>query len=98
MIKLSKKMAAASEWLWVRKETTPAHWAFGGFCAALSALFFPAGWLAMGAFGVWEHWNDKCEGTHQGFRDWWEAFLLFIIGLAVLVILQFCDKFTITWY
>lgn len=98
MDKLSTKLKALGQWLWLRKKTTPAHWGVGALCAALSALFFPAGWLLLGVFAGDEIWNDKCEGTREGNHDWWEAFLVFCIGLVVLVILQFCGKISIKWY
>lgn len=98
MSKVEKKLDALANWLRLRKDTTPAHWGFGALCTALSALFFPAGWLALGVFGIWEHWNDKSLGTKEGHMDWWEAFMVFCIGLALLVILAFCGKITIIWY
>lgn len=97
-MKQKRKLDALAQWLWLRKDTTPAHWSFGALCAALSALFFPAGFLLLGVFGIWEHWNDKCQGTHEGFMDWWEAFMVFCIGLAVLVILAFIGKIELIWH
>jgi hypothetical protein len=91
------KLAAIAHWLWLRKNTTPAHWGLGALCAALSYLFFPAGFLLLAVFGVWEHWNDVSENTKQGFMDWWESFLVFCIGLAVLVILSFIGKINL-WF
>lgn len=91
-------LEAVAQWLRLRKNTVIAHWLFGGICAAFSAAFFPAGFLLMGVFGIWERWNDICDGSDEGAQDWWDAFLTFCIGLAVILILYFCDIMTITWY
>lgn len=96
--KLSEKLEAAGQWLWLRKKTVIAHWLFGGLCAAFSAAFFPAGFLLMGVFAGFELWNDKCDGSDEGAQDWWDAFLVFCIGLTVILILYFCGRMAIRWY
>lgn len=93
-----KKLEAINTWLRLRKKTVVAHWLFGALCAGFSAVFFPAGFLLMGVFAGWEKWNDKCDGSHDGAQDWWDAFLIFCIGLTVLLILHFCGKASIKWY
>lgn len=93
-----KKLAAASEWLRLRKKSVVAHWLFGGLCAGLSAAFFPAGFLLMFVFAVWEWWNDRNHGTHEGDIDWWDAFLIFCIGLTVILTLHLCGEILIRWY
>jgi len=97
--KLAKKLEAAGEWLWLRKKTTPVHWAYGFFCDFLIYAFgILAGWGMMGAFGLFEAWNDHCEGTKGGFRDWWEAFLMFCIGKGILALLHCLGIISIGWY
>jgi hypothetical protein len=92
------KLEAARQWLQLRKKTVITHWLFGGLCAAFSAVFFPAGFLLMGVFAGWERWNDKCDDSNEGAQDWWDAFLIFCIGLAVILILHFCDIMAVKWY
>lgn len=99
MNKLGKKLEAAGAWLWIRKNTTPVHWAYGFFCDFLIyALGILAGWGMMAAFGGLEAWDDYCEGSRQGCRDWWESFLTFCIGKGVLALLHCLGIISIGWY
>ena len=82
-----------------RKETTPAHWAYGFLCVFLTVEFGILFGLAMMAvFGIWERWNDICDGSHGGAFDWWEAFLTYCIGLIPTGILQQLGVVTIGWW
>ena len=90
--------AAISQWLKLRKKTTVVHLIYGALCAGFSAEYFPAGVLLLLVFAGFEAWNDHCNGTKEGCDDWWEAFLIFSIGLTVLLILQFIGKCSIRWY
>ena len=89
----------------LRKWTTPVHWLYGGLSAflILSHGIF-AGWLAMGAFALWEYWNDKEEKARNptylpsGCADWWEAFFVFTFGYGILAILNYIGIVTIGWF
>jgi len=86
------------DWLRLRKKSVMAHWLFGALSAGFSAAFFPAGFVLMYVFDRWERWNDKCNGSNEGARDWWDAFLIFCIGLLVILILYLCGIMAIRWY
>lgn len=86
-------------WLEVRKETTPAHWAFGGFLCnfAIVAFGLLAGFLLMGIFGIMEYWNDWCDGTREGCADFWEAFWMFCMGFGIVCLFQCLSFIQIGW-
>ena len=98
MNKLEAKLESAGQWLRLRKNTTPVHWGVGALCVGLAYLFFPAGLALLAIFAGMEAWNDYCAGKKEGFDDWLDAFLVFCVGLTVLVILQFCGRIAINWY
>lgn len=95
---LQTKLNATAEWLRLKKKTVVAHWLFGALCAGFSAAYFPAGFLMMGFFAHFEKWNDKCDGSHEGAQDWWDGFLIFCVGLTLILILHFCGRMEIRWY
>jgi hypothetical protein len=83
----------------LRKRTTPVHWAFGFLCCYLTYKFgILAGWGMMGIFGVWEHWNDVCDGSKQGAFDWWESFLTYCVGMVILAFLDDLKIVSIGWF
>lgn len=82
----------------IRKSTTPVHWIFGLVCAFFIYTFgLWGGWLPMLVFAVAEAWNDHCDGTSEGFMDWWESFVTFIPGQGVLAILDALTFIVVTW-
>ena len=91
-------------WIELRKNTTPVHWLYGGLCAFLIlANGIVLGWLAMGAFAVLEHWNDKEEKAKDpayiptGCTDWWESFIVFMPGHGVISLLSYLGIIAIRW-
>lgn len=87
-----------NEWFKLRKDTTPAHWIFGGFCGGISIVCFWAGFALMGMFAIFERWNDMCDGSLQGAMDWWEAFLLYCIVFFTGFIMSLFGVIEIGWW
>ena len=96
--KLKRYLYGIPWWLELRKDTTPAHWAFGFLCSGIILAFgLLAGFAMTGLFLHWEKWNDKCDGTNQGAMDYWESFLTLSIGFVPLTILQLLGYTDISW-
>jgi hypothetical protein len=96
---IERKLNLVVRWLWLRKNTTPVHWTYGLACSFLIYAFgILAGWGMMGVFAGMEVWNDKCDGTNQGYKDWWESFATFFPGQCVLALLSCLAIITIRWY
>jgi hypothetical protein len=61
-------------------------------------LFFPAGLALLFTFGWWEKWNDKNQYTHEGDKDWWEAFFIYCLGITILWVFTILKITNIRWY
>lgn len=86
------------KWFKLRKDTTPAHWTFGGFCGGISIVCFWVGFALMIMFALFEWWNDKCGHTQQGDVDWWEAFLFYCIVFFTGFIISLFGIIRIGWW
>lgn len=78
----------------IRKATVIAHWFYGAICAYLLTVCVPLSFILLAIFGVWEFWQDynmlQCDSEYspEGAMDWWDAFVVFISGLVLILTLS----------
>lgn len=87
----------------LRKQTVIAHWVYGAICAYLLTQSAILSLILMAGFGLWEWWNDgdmlsRDSGyLSEGALDWWDAFVVFISGLVLILILSPFGITTLKW-
>ena len=77
-----------AKFVYFRKWTIIAHWFYGALCAYLLTVCIPLSIALLVLFGIWERWSDSCDGGREGAMDWWDAFVVFIAGLVLILILR----------
>ena len=91
MIKLKIKL---------RKWTSLIHFLYGAGCVLLAVKCFPASLSLMLLFALYEYWDDYAHSMardSEGADDWWEAFVVYSVGLLIVLILDYAGVLSIGW-